>query len=573
MTWRTQTLLLHVLLAALALLWSAAREAVEESSWQILSAEMSAVPASDIEAAQELPDTAWSTLDQAQLARWQEPYWLRFRVQAPAVDWHQAWLLTLSLRGASEVYWNGESIGRNGQPAARAADEKPGRIDAQFLIDRASVSAGQHSVLVHASSHRVAALASANAGVRILSYTQARRYLWRWLPVALALGAIGCALAYWSLAWRAPDTMRDSGRIWLLALGAVGLMLPIVEAWRSVFGYDYDWHLFRLVLVLCLHGAAALLLPGYLIARYGGGVRWFAALAGAWLLLMGVAWTLDGFDVRSWVVQVVGLGLALVVAGSRWRQPESRPLSVLLASTLLLALIWPGAFLDGLYFLALAVLMVWLMLSHVAFLRRLGERSVRLGAERDRLRAQLLRRAIQPHWLMNSLTSLQELIEAEPPRANRLVELLAAHFSLLRAHSERDQVRLDEELALCRVQLDIASLAQQAELPWRVDGDVDGIVVPPGVLHCLIENALTHAGFRASAEQGFVLRIERQRGRIRLELLAPLAASRSTSTADAGTGTRFVRASLERVWGREASFADGPRDGRWCSEMQWPCAS
>ncbi|MBL8298198.1 MAG: histidine kinase [Rhodanobacteraceae bacterium] len=576
MRWLLQTTVLHVLLAGLGLMWLVASGMHQESAWAMQQAEMSAAPAADIRSALALPEDAWRPLDQAELARWHGEYWLRFRLEAPESAQREAWLLTMSLRAASTVYWDGQFIGQNGQPAAERPQEVPGRIDSQFLLDRSLAGPGPHRVMIHASSHRASAMASAEAGIRVLSYPQARRYAWRWLVVALALGAIVSALAYWSIALRTTlaTQTRDAGRPWLLALGMVGVLLPLAESWRPLFGYDYDWHALRLSLILALHAATALLLPGYLIARFiAAPHRWFATLGIAWLALSSLVLAPAGFDARSWLVQFGGLVLALTIASLQWRTLEVRPLCALLLSSIFVALAWPADFLDGLYFIALALVMVYLMLDDAAHARRLGELHERLSAERDRLRLQLLHRAIQPHWLMNSLTSLQELIEQAPAHASRLVELLAEHFSLLRAHSERDQVSLSEEIALCRVQLDIAGLAQQGCVAFRVEGDVSGIDLPPGVLHCLVENALTHAGFRACAEQGFTLRVDRNAGRVHLELRAPLAPTRSTSLADGGTGTQYVRASLARRSPQGASFAHGARADYWCSTMEWPCVS
>lgn len=577
MRWLTQTLLLQLLLAGLGLLWLAASKLPEHSPWTVQEAAMTRVDAATLAAALALPEEAWRPLDQAELARWHAPYWLRFRIQAPAIGTPEAWILTLSLRAASELYWGGQLLGRNGRVGANAADEVPGRIDSQFLLDRDRSGPGEHVLLIHASSQHAGSMATASAGIRVLSYAQARRYAWRWLIVALALGAIASALAYWAIALRAtPSTQaRDRGRVWLLALGVVGLLLPLAESWRPVFGYTYDWHALRLGLIFVLHAAAALLLAGCLMARNPAATRrHYAALGAAWLLLLVVAGGASGYDMRSWLMQAGGLVLALIVGAVQWRrQPEIRPLHGLLLSGAVLAVASPAAFLDGLYFIVLALMMVCLMLDHAAHARRLGERHAQLSAERDRLRLQLLRRAIQPHWLMNSLTTLQELIDRAPQRATQLVELLAEHFAMLRAHSERDQVSLAEEVALCRVQLDIAGLAQERAVPMRIEGELSDIQIPPGILHCLVENGLTHAGFRACADQGYALRIERVGARVRLTLDAPLGAGPANSCSAGGTGTRYVRASLARMWSKAASFEDGPRNGRWHSEMEWPCAS
>lgn len=357
----------------------------------------------------------------------------------------------------------------------------------------------------------------------------------------------------------------------MLLLALIGLLLPLVEAWRPLLGYRYDVHPVRLHLLLGLHACAAAVLPIYLAARFRRPWPPWGAAAFA-LLLMGIVAAVPGFDGRTLALNLAGLtaGLGTVLSVRGEDRRNAVPVAVLLASALLLQLAAPVVFLDGLYFIVLAVLMVFLLLGHAAHLVALDEQNVRLQAQRASLSNQLLRRSIHPHWLMNTLTSLQELIEQAPVHASRMVALLAEEFAHLRAMGERPSILLREEIALCRAHLEIVGLAHDCRIGLEIEGAVEGIELPPGVLHTLVENGLTHAGAAACAAAPFLLDVRCEGGRVHLRLHSALGKQRNVGD---GTGARFIRASLEAAWPGCWHFRQEAVGDRWHSRIELPCAS
>ena len=128
----------------------------------------------------------------------------------------------------------------------------------------------------------------------------------------------------------------------------------------------------------------------------------------------------------------------------------------------------------------------------------------------------------------------------------------------------------DLELALCRNHLDIVSLALGQPIAFEVDADDIDLLLPPGVLHAQVENALTHAGARACTQQPFRLRVQRESGRKVLELRSPLG---SAAHRGQGTGTRYIEASLDAAFPGGWRFAQGPDGADWCGRIELACAS
>lgn len=565
---RTLAVLVVLLVAVAA--WLAV-STPDMTTVRVLSGEMAPATMTASGALPQRPpaDTDWRPLDQRVLAGWRDPYWLRWRSTAPATQDTADRALRFSLRGASRLYWNGQPLAGNGIVGRTAAQERPGRIDIVRVLPP-SAAAGTDELVVLASSHhqnlpmRSADAVALVAPARVL-YGHALR---PWLIAAFATGALAAACLYFLAIQRGRPRMP--GARLLLAVCAVGLALPMVEAWRPLLGYAYPWHGPRLLALLGLHMAAAILLPAYLARHFGVavpvGVRvvYVATVAA-------IAVFMPSFDARSAAVLLVSLlasaGLLLRVPGA---QEERGPILALVLAGASAMAVARSAFLDGPYFLLLAVLMGFLLLRHAAHVRALDHHNARLREERAQLSLQLLQRGIHPHWLMNTLTCLQELIEQAPPRASRLVESLAEQFDRLRDSSTRPSVSLEDELALCRNHLDIVGLASDHPMSLQVDADDTRLSLPPGILHAQIENALTHAGAGACAQRPFRLRVHRRKDRWTLELRS---ARGSAPHRGRGTGTRYIEASLATAYPDGWSFVQGVDGADWCGRIELTCAS
>ncbi|MBA8680976.1 histidine kinase [Stenotrophomonas tumulicola] len=556
-----------VLLLALAA-WVAASTRAP-ATVQVLAAEMAPAP---MPVSGHMPDPPldgldWRPLDQRVLAGWHGPYWLRWRLSTPADKTDR--LLRLSLRAASQLYWNGRPLAGNGVVGRNAEEEQPGLIDIVRVLPP-SAGTGMDELAVLASSHHQGpGMYATDAAIEIAPVQAgAGHHLRQWLVAAFAAGALAAAWLYFLALQRGPS--RTPGAPLLLALGAVGLALPVVEAWRPLLGYAYPWHGPRLFALLALHVAAAVLLPAYLARRFGIAVPLAARVVYLALLALIVVF-LPSFDGRGAAVLLLSLlASAWLLQRARGERGERWPILTMLLVGALVMPVAGSAFLDGPYFLLLAVLMGFLLLRHAATLRALERHNALLREERARLSLQLLQRGIQPHWLMNTLTCLQELIEQAPPRASRLVESLAEQFDRLRESSRHQCVALEDELALCRNHLDIVGLALDRQIGFEVDADDTGQLLPPGVLHAQVENALTHAGALACAQHPFRLHVHRGNGRRILELRG---ACGTAPHRGQGTGTRYIEASLAAAFPGRWSFVQGIDGADWFGRIEVACAS
>jgi two-component sensor histidine kinase len=145
------------------------------------------------------------------------------------------------------------------------------------------------------------------------------------------------------------------------------------------------------------------------------------------------------------------------------------------------------------------------------------EQQLRLLASRAELKA--LRAQINPHFLFNALNAIAGLIQDQPQLADETVEQLAHVFRYTLRRSEKEWVRLDEEVefVLAYLRVEQARFGDRLELMIDVDPAACDTPVPAMSIQPLIENAIKHGitaregrgtiGLRATLI-GEILRIE-----------------------------------------------------------------
>jgi sensor histidine kinase YesM len=142
--------------------------------------------------------------------------------------------------------------------------------------------------------------------------------------------------------------------------------------------------------------------------------------------------------------------------------------------------------------------------TQAALLRGESERHL-LAKQRVEAELKLMQAQIEPHFLFNTLASVQYLTETDPPQASRLLghllEYLRAAVPQLRSAS----TTLGKDLEMIEAYLNILALRMGPRLTFAVDvpPELRALAFPPVLLISLVENAVEH-GLEPLAEGGSV---------------------------------------------------------------------
>ncbi|MEM1056632.1 MAG: histidine kinase [Bacteroidota bacterium] len=493
--------------------------------------------------------------------------WIRLRVDlAPSGPTG----LIASAVAAREVYWDGVLLGAAGQVGTDTGSETPGPVDLVLTVPDSLATPGTHLLAIRMSTFRRPAdlygpyllTVQVNRLQNVL-VAPADEFL---LPFVFLGGFLLVGLYYGAL-FVADRRRREYFLTSLLCLTVAALL--VAESWRWLVGYDYDVHLVRLRIVSGLTVAVGLLLAATFVVQFrqprGPWVLGGLAVVLAAILVLPAAHDTETYRLFT-VSLLVSLGLTLGAVVHRKTGAGVALFGVSVCTAVLLAT--GDEFMDTTFFPAFGVLLAGLLVSLGLQTRDTRRRFETARAEAVRLEAELLKKHLQPHFLMNSLTSVAEWIETDPTVGVRALEALAAELRALSDVSAEPLIPMSRELALCRAHLDVMGYRRDVRFDLDATGVDPDAPIPPAVLHTLVENAVTHNAYPPGHVQ-LTLRETRCEGRRRLTLRAPLAGA-AREAPEEGGGLRYVRARLEESVDGPWSVRSEASGGAWVTDIDLP---
>lgn len=471
--------------------------------------------------------------------------------------------INLSLHASYEIYWDGELIGRSGVVGESPQTEQPGPIYNAFLLSPQQYQNGEHDLALRASSQyrqdlpfqRSFWVADYSVNNRYAGYSSLLPTLF--LPVFLVIGIFYLAL-YW--------TNRQTTSHLLFALSCFSLLsYGVCVEWPHMIGFSYDWNQRIDTFESCSLIAFTLLLPAFFVSRYRIGYRYYIGYLALFSGVLAHAIIAGTGRFLPMVALAFSLGAIALVYKRGNRAVLGELVSV--AACLAAYIYWLGDTEN--MFVYLPLLIVALLISQAVQTQR-QKRSLELARlTQSRLECELLRRSLQPHFLMNTLANLLEGVETDVERTAEFIADLGEEFRMLADLAERQVVPLEEELRLCRTHLAIMSFRMRSDLQLDCEGADRELAIPPAIVHTLIENALTHNDYAGKTVQ-FLLQVERQHATTTLRLHTPLGGQVQTDTATSagtGIGLKYVRSRLEQSFPERWDLASHSTRTHWVTTI------
>jgi hypothetical protein len=178
------------------------------------------------------------------------------------------------------------------------------------------------------------------------------------------------------------------------------------------------------------------------------------------------------------------------------------------------------------------------------------------GLKRQLAEAQLkmMQAQVEPHFLFNTLASVDYLIETDPVRASKMQKNLIQYLRSALPQMREGSTTLGKEIALCRAYLEILKVRMDERLQFAitVPQGLGSAQFPPMMLQSLVENAIKH-GLEPKAEGGsLTIGADVAYGTLRVTVADTGLGFGAAGTAGDGVGLANVRERLTALYGAGA---------------------
>jgi hypothetical protein len=464
-------------------------------------------------------------------------------------------LFLSSLSTAYDVYWDGSRIAQNGIVGITDASEIPGSFNVNLVIPSHLMTVGKHTIVLRLSHHHAysswkwlygdCAIGPYDAGLKNAFQSRYKTFF--------IIGILAIPFVINLFLYGARQRRTEHLLFALICLVVIlDSVTSLVPAFADVSTTYIHWEVYAYQTFTLLF---ATLFPAFFVRVFSfpgkimGGV--LAVNVIIYLFFTNLA---SVFDILSLTVLVISSLIAAVAVQKR------REGSIIIAIGLVAA--W-AAYYFGLAFDGMATVMVLCTSISIArqFVRK--ERAEKEAQLRSaQLETELLRKHINPHFLLNTLTSVIVYLRKDAASAIGLVEALADEFRMIMKISSLRQIPMKQEIELCRAHLTIMSYRKGGEYTLETVDCVEEENVPPMVFHTLIENGLTH-GFETRMKGTFVLLRRSTPGSIQYVLTNNGEVGSDESRESTGVGLRYVKSRLEESYPNRWSIRSQQQAQGW----------
>jgi len=493
-------------------------------------------------------------------------FWIKMDVylagdSSPEFDWEY----NVHMLGSHEGFWDTTRLGQSGTPAQLAENEIPGNVWHTYLIPNHQITPGKHVITIKGSAH------ARETGMKLFRegfmrpFTSNWRYVSLWSLIPTLFVSIGLVVGLYFLMLYFTDDRKPEYLMFCILLISLTVYGFAIQ-WDHLVGYTYDLEWVNLALENIAAILVLLTLPLYFLFKHKASHPWWWMLATIVVTLIFGNWISPNAANLAWFASFGSALLASIYYGKRndslywW---ESLGLAACIAALLTQDMEDTFLFLPALFSVVL--------LTHAIAMR---QRKLALDNATNletQLRAELMRKHIQPHFLLNTLTSLMEWVETDAERGSEFISELAEEFRLMSQLSNQTIVDLGTELEMCDRHLAIMSLRIRKDCRLVRHGISGDEAIPPAIFHTLIENAFSHNAY--DSEQvifEITKEVIKDSSWIRYRLQAPRAAENESSFGKIGTGTgmKYIKSRLKQCFASHWRLRELPQQGSWITEIE-----
>jgi len=235
-----------------------------------------------------------------------------------------------------------------------------------------------------------------------------------------------------------------------------------------------------------------------------------------------------------------------------------------------LSLWWKA--LEGMLFYAVAVLVYYLYV-YVEQLNEKATNEIRLNQLLRDGELNLLKSQINPHFLFNSMNSVNSLIIRNPDQAQKMLVALSDYLRYAVLSTNRSYSCVADEMENIARYLSIEQLRFGDKLHYEPDIDPSAlhVEIPAMLLQPLFENAIKHGVYESLEAVRIVAKITKDSHYLNIELSNDLDEEGVSQKKGSGTGLQNIRERLRLLYGTSAAMQAKAEQGVFRVMLKIPC--
>lgn len=474
--------------------------------------------------------------------------------------------MQLHIYGEYEVFWDGVLIGINGHPGQEKMLPPEGKMWATFSIPTHLTEEGEHLLAIRSSLYYF----PDHVGMRELKMDYYDDLLTDTVIESsymhLFAGAFLITAFYFLFLFL--SNKKEYATLVFSICCFLFFLLILAEFMKAYVPIHYRLHVIRLQVIDNLMFCISFLIPFYFSIQFPFPKRKVLIIIYALILSFYLLPSNDYFELvaNNMASSMWVFSFGIVVYGVY----KKRKGAGLVLLTLLLSVIinFVTPFNKSLFagFSLILLGMFYLLSLRIKEQRLAYENSL---VQSTRLRLELLKKNIQPHFLMNTLTSLIDWIEESPQKGLLFIEALAKEFDLFNQIENQTLIPIAQEIALCRTHLEIMEYRKEINYSWQEEGIDLEQKIPPAILHTLLENGITHSLPLEDNSIKFKLIFESNRHyKCYTFLTFANSVKKVSSNRAEGTGLKYIRARLTESYNSKWDFTSESANHGWKNSLK-----
>jgi len=465
--------------------------------------------------------------------------------------------LIVSFLGAYELYWNGIRVGKNGNPSGVVSGEKPGVVHQKFILPDSLLGVGHQQLLLRFSDQKN----TARHQLARFSIEPYNEYFKRSQAQAILVYTLAgifllVAIYYFFLFF---NTYRNFSFMLFALLCGVSFILIVYAYSGEYLPYTYGDYPFRQSATGFLSWTITLLLPLFYLYYFEHPHK-KVMLAGMVLLLLSTRFLPENLR-WTYTAAAVLIPVYLVIWALVRRKKGGTE-----AMIGLIVFVASYMYFNASVYVGFGVLVIATLFSLSITLGLERKKQESFIARSIRLESELLKKNIQPHFLMNTLTNIISLIESDPKLSVQLIEALSAEFYSMMDIADKKLIPIGQEIELCKAHLTVMSIRNDAQYEINTDQVDNDQEIPPAVLHTLIENGITH-NRPLNGMIRFDLSDKVQAGQRVIVLRTFAAAKKAYHLIKEGIGMKYIKSRLEESFPNRWELYGAPTNFGWESKI------